>query len=130
MASTTSPFPMYTPTWPMFAIKTHTPGVSGREVIAPRFVHVEQGGSGPELFFSGGQRWRNIVASWYGALSSILSAPRTLDVFVRLSEADLAALDMTRPVYLEQTGQWYIIAKVKTDASTDVCSATLVQVNA
>lgn len=98
--------------------------------IAPRFVHVEQGDSGPELFFSGGQRWRNIVASWYGALSSILSAPRTLDVFVRLSEADLAALDMTRPVYLEQTGQWYIIAKVKTDASTDVCSATLVQVNA
>ena len=98
--------------------------------IAPRFVHVEQGGSGPELFFSGGQRWRNIVASWYGALSSILSAPRTLDVFVRLSEVDLAALDMTRPVYLEQTGQWYIIAKVKTDASTDVCSATLVQVNA
>ena len=97
--------------------------------LVPRFVHVEQGTSGPELFFSGGQRWRDIVAAWYGTVSSILSAPRTLDVFVRLGEADLAVLDMTRPVYLEQTGRWYIIAKVKTDSSTDVCSATLVQIN-
>ena len=42
-------------------------------------------------------------------------------------EVDLAALDFTRPVYLEQTGRHYILSKLKTDASTDICTAILVQ---
>ena len=95
--------------------------------ISARFVHVEQGQDGPELFFSGRQRWSRVIDEHYSSIREMLKEPRTLETYVRLKEVDLATLDFTRPVYLEQTGRHYILSKLKTDASTDICTAILVQ---
>lgn len=69
------------------------------------------------------------IANYYGSLARLLTNAHQVRVYARLSEYDLAGLDWLRPVYLAQTGQYYIVSKVSTDTDSDICEVTLIQLN-
>lgn len=62
----------------------------------------------------------------YAALQAAIEKPVVLEATVRLTEIDLATLDITRPVYLAQFGQYYHVLKVQT-SKTDDCKVELLQ---
>lgn len=77
--------------------------------------------------FEGVQYFADILGRYYRPLAAVLAYPVQLQVFARLSEKDLAGLDFLKPVYLRQTGRFYILAKVNADATTDISELTLIQ---
>ncbi len=66
------------------------------------------------------------VKEYHSTFQSILRKPVTIEINVRLHELDLAQLDLTRPVYLGQYGQYYAILKIQT-SDTDLCKVELLQ---
>lgn len=62
----------------------------------------------------------------YAALQAAIEKPVVIEATVRLTEIDLATLDLTRPVYLAQFGRYYHVLKVQT-GKTDDCKVELLQ---
>lgn len=62
----------------------------------------------------------------YAALQAALEKPVVIEATVKLTEIDLATLDLTRPVYLAQFGRYYHVLKVQT-GKTDDCKVELLQ---
>lgn len=67
------------------------------------------------------------IVQKYKVLEGALRKPVTITAHLYLTPLELAHLDMSRAVYLEQTGRFYMIDNIKMDNSTDVCEAELVQ---
>lgn len=67
------------------------------------------------------------IVQKYKVLEGALRKPVTITAHLYLTPLELARLDMSRAVYLEQTGRFYMIDNIKMDNSTDVCEAELVQ---
>lgn len=67
------------------------------------------------------------IVQKYKVLEGALRKPVTITAHLYLTPLELARLDMSRAVYLEQTGRFYMIDNIKMDSSTDVCEAELVQ---
>lgn len=54
-------------------------------------------------------RWQWILDNRYGPYADIIRRPEQLKVMAVLTTYDLYTLDMTVPVYLQQTGHYYLI---------------------
>lgn len=67
------------------------------------------------------------IVQKYKVLEGALRKPVTITAHLYLTALELAKLDMSRAVYLEQTGRFYMIDNIKMDNSTDICEAELVQ---
>ena len=67
-----------------------------------------------------------LLSARYPELLEVMTRPVVLSVRVRLDELDLASLDLRRPVYLRQYGQYYAIIKVQT--SDGGCKVELIQI--
>lgn len=115
-----------------YSLKTASAGKSEAESIdiEPRFFNAEEA----RPIFSKGQAWLYFNDDMYGAglieahyekLQAIVRKPVMLTANIRLNEVDLAKLDLTRPVYLGQFGQYYGILKIQT--GTDLCKVELIQ---
>ena len=98
--------------------------------IEPRFFVAAEA----EPILSRGQAWlyftddlfgKSLIDTHYKELQAIVRTPVMLTVNIRLHEVDLAKLDLTRPVYLGQFGQYYGILKIQTGA--DLCKVELIQ---
>ena len=63
----------------------------------------------------------------YASLQAAIEKPVIIEATVRLTEIDLATLDLTRPVYLAQFGRYYHVLKVQT-GKTDECKVELLQI--
>lgn len=94
--------------------------------MASRIFRVIQGDIGHTLTFSDDLYGEGLIASRYARLQGIIRTPVCLSVNIRLNELDLASLDLTRAVYLEQYGRYYAIIKIQTSA-TDLCKVELIQ---
>ena len=68
-----------------------------------------------------------LVETNYSALQKVVRTPVAITLNARLSELDLAQLDLTRPVYLGQYGHYYSILKIQT-SDTDLCKLELLQI--
>lgn len=71
--------------------------------------------------------WSNILKEWYGEYANIIRRPIALKAEFVLTTLDLLQLDMTRPVYLKQTGHYYLIRKL-TAKSGNVCDVELIKI--
>jgi hypothetical protein len=100
--------------------------------IAPRIFNAEAG----RPIFSNSQVWlyfnedmyaSGIIDAHYRRLQEVVRTPVVLSVNMRLHEADLATLDLARPIYLEQFGQYYGILKIQT--GSDLCKVELIQLS-
>lgn len=100
------------------------------ESIEPRLFTAEPG----RPIFNRGQVWlyftddlfgNGLIDTHYKELQAIVRTPVMLTVNIRLHEVDLAKLDLTRPVYLGQFGQYYGILKIQT--GSDLCKVELIQ---
>lgn len=91
--------------------------------IEPRFFKYDRSNYSlqftPDLYGEG-------LKAKYAALQDALAHPVVIEAQVRLSEIDLATLDITRPVYLAQFGRYYHVLKVQT-SDTDLCKVELLQ---
>ena len=58
--------------------------------------------------------WSSRLAEWYQQYAKIIRKPVVLKAEFVLSTYDLFTLDMTIPVYLKQTGHYYLIRKLTT----------------
>lgn len=95
--------------------------------VEPRIMARSYVGTSLALEFSNSLFFSSILNERYGGLRRMLENPTTLTLYARLNERDLSVLDWTRPVYLKQTGQYYVLSKVMTDNESDVCEITLIQ---
>lgn len=93
------------------------------EDIEPRFFRYDSATQSlqftPDLYGEG-------LKAKYAALQAAIEKPVVIEATVRLTEIDLATLDLTRPVYLAQFGRYYHILKVQT-GKTDDCKVELLQ---
>lgn len=71
---------------------------------------------------------QSVLTEYYNAKINLARSSVKIKVFAKLTELDLRSLDWTRPVYLEQTGQKYIVDEIDTDASTEISEVTLIQI--
>lgn len=96
--------------------------------VEPRILRTSAGTDGKvHLSFDGSQSWGSVLTRYYGALSRVLEYPVQISAYATLTEQDLATLDYVRPVYLQQTGKYYAVAKIVTDATTEISEITLIQ---
>lgn len=94
--------------------------------IEPRIFAISVGTKGQTLRFTDDMYGRGLVAAHYTKLQEAVRKPVKLTTNIRLHEIDLAQLDLTRPVYLGQHGQYYAILKIQT-SKTDLCKVELLQ---
>lgn len=94
--------------------------------IQPRIFAVGLGTKGQTLRFEDDMHGDGLIAAHYTALQEAVRKPVKLTAHIRLHEIDLAQLDLTRPVYLGQYGQYYAILKIQT-SDTDLCKVELLQ---
>lgn len=97
--------------------------------IQPRLFAVGIGIKGQTLRFDDSLYGDGLIEAHYTALQEVIRNPVRITVNIRLHEIDLAQLDLTRPVYLRQYGQYYAILKIQTSA-TDLCKVELLQIPA
>lgn len=64
--------------------------------------------------YNSGQRWNNLLNSYYAEYASVILHPVVVKCDLFITTADLNALDMRIPVYLKQTGCYYLIRKLTT----------------
>lgn len=89
--------------------------------IEPRIFNLEL----TRLVFRDNMQGAGLIEAHYQQLQNIVRTPVMLTANIRLHEVDLAKLDLTRPVYLGQFGQYYGILKIQTGA--DLCKVELIQ---
>ncbi len=65
-----------------------------------------------------GLDWPSILKNKYAKYVNVVNRPRLLTVQVLLTAPDLAALDLTVPVYLRQFGHYYAIRELTTKDAT------------
>ena len=78
------------------------------------------------LYFNEDMQGAGLIDAHYQKLQAIVRTPVMLQANIRLHEVDLAKLDLTRPVYLGQFGQYYGILKIQASGS-DLCKVELIQ---
>lgn len=104
--------------------------VDGTEVedidIAPRIFQIVNKDGVRTLEFTENLYGKGLVDANYASLQKVIRKPVTMTVHIRLHEIDLAQLDLTRAVYLEQYGKYYMILKIQT-SGTDLCKVELLQ---
>lgn len=91
--------------------------------IEPRIFDVDL----TRLFFRDSMKGAGLIETRYNSLQKIVRTPVALTANIRLHEVDIAKLDLTRPVYLGQFGQYYGILKIQT--GTDMCKVELIQLS-
>lgn len=91
--------------------------------IEPRIFDVDL----TRLFFRDNMKGAGLIETHYKELQAIVRTPVMLTANIRLHEVDLAKLDLTRPVYLGQFGQYYGILKIQT--GSDLCKVELIQLS-
>lgn len=67
------------------------------------------------------------MAQWYAKYQKVIKKPTIIKVGVRLSEIDIASLDLHRPVYLSQTGQYYSVLSIRYTPGA-ISEAELIQI--
>ena len=87
-----------------------------------------EGHSRSTLRFTDNLAGEGLAAAYYSELQEVIRKPICLTLNVRLHELDLAQLDLVRPVYLRQYGQYYAILKIQT-SRTDLCKVELLQIS-
>ena len=104
--------------------------VDGTEVedidIAPRIFQIVNKDGVRTLEFTENLYGKGLVDANYASLQKVIQKPVTMTVHIRLHEIDLAQLDLTRAVYLEQYEKYYMILKIQT-SGTDLCKVELLQ---
>lgn len=73
-----------------------------------------------------GLEWLSIIAGPYSRYQQMIRRPVVLRCEMCLTTADLHALDMTKPVYLRQTGQYYAILSL-TSVGAGMADVELIQ---
>lgn len=95
--------------------------------IQPRIFQLKEENGERVLQFGAGLYGAGLAEANYSALQKVVRTPVKLSVNVRLSEVDLAQLDLTRPVYLGQYGHYFGILNIQT-SDTDLCKLELLQI--
>lgn len=95
--------------------------------IQPRIFQLMEEDGERFLQFSSRLYGSGLAEANYSALQKVVRTPIVLTLNARLSEVDLAQLDLTRPVYLAQYGHYYSILKIQT-SDTDLCKLELLQI--
>lgn len=94
--------------------------------IKPRIFGFTYEGQTRGLIFPGSLSGKWAASAYLETYQSLIRKPVRITANIRLHEIDLAQLDLTRPVYLGQYGQYYAILKIQTSA-TDLCKVELLQ---
>lgn len=69
----------------------------------------------------------NIIENEYADYKALLENPRVLTVSAYLDAVDLAQLDLYTPVYLQQTGRYYLIGSLTTQDKSK-CKVELIEI--
>lgn len=78
------------------------------------------------LIFPDSLKGKWAASAYLQTYQNLIRKPAQISVNMRLHEVDLAQLDLTRPVYLAQYGQYYAVLKIQT-SDNDLCKVELLQ---
>lgn len=73
-----------------------------------------------------GLEWETLLSEHYEQYKSIISKPRVIVEYIRLTSVELQMLDLSVPVYLSQYGSYWVIISVKTKKN-DICEVKLLK---
>lgn len=73
------------------------------------------------------QDWDNILNTYYGEYAEMIRRPVVVKANVVLTTYDMFTLDMTVPVYLKQTGHYYLIRKLSVKGGAE-CDVELIKI--
>lgn len=80
------------------------------------------------MTFPDALKWSSILAGPYWAdFVKTLQNPMKIEAYLRLGVTDLASLDFSRSIYLEQFGQYFAVLSVRFDSSKGISKATLLK---
>jgi len=80
----------------------------------------------PYAIFSQDLFFEFIIQNFYSSYQQIIYHPKLIEVQFLLTDLDIFQLDMMIPVYLEQTGNYYIIQEL-TVSTNNIAKAKLIQ---
>ena len=85
----------------------------------PNIIH-------PYALFAPNLSFKSILFNYYSAYQQIILHPKVIEITVYLSDLEIYQLDLMTPVYLEQTGNHYIILELQVNAN-NTAKAKLIQ---
>lgn len=104
------------------------PAEVDRKELAPRIVRLYYNIIGNVCADNAGLTGTELQSVNYRALQNLIRQPHRIKVAMKLTTIDLLALDMERPIYLAQFGQYFLVEEVQT-TSSDICEVTLIKIN-
>lgn len=100
-----------------------------RKELAPRIVRLYYNSSLKGVCAdNAGLTGTELSASNHRALQDLVREPHRIKLRMRLTTIDLMRLNLERPIYLAQFGQYFLIEEIQT-TSTDICDVILIKIN-
>lgn len=73
--------------------------------------------------------YKSIVNTYYADMSALLNKSKIINVSLRLTERDIATIDLSKPVYIKQLGGSYLINKISNFIPYQNTKVELIKIN-
>ena len=86
------------------------------KAVQPRVLTLSEGGA-HEAVAMFTMDMKRILADYYGDLMTTMQHPSVIAETIRISDVELAQLDETRPIYIEQHGAYFALLELTAKGS-------------
>lgn len=85
--------------------------------VEPHLMELKPYGNGAALRFTDALKWPARLAKWYPRTAEVLRRPLQVKCTMRLTAMDVAEFDYSKPVYIGQWGQCFIVERIRFSTS-------------
>lgn len=85
--------------------------------VEPHLMELKPYGNGTALRFTDALKWPARLAKWYPHTAEVLRKPLQVKCTMRLTAMDVAGFDYSKPVYIGQWGQCFIVERIRFSTS-------------
>lgn len=85
--------------------------------VEPHFMELRPYNNGAALRFTDALKWPARLTKWYPRTAEVLRKPLQVKCTMRLTAMDVAGFDYSKPVYIGQWGQCFIVERIRFSTS-------------
>jgi len=113
---------------PLYKMDENNNPVYAKEKIEPRIAVLDSGNQllQKTAYFPLTLYFSELIRNYYSKYQEIIFHPKVIEVRLLLTDLDIYELDFLIPIYLEQTGNYYIILDLQIDTN-NIAKAKLIQ---
>jgi len=94
--------------------------------VKDRICMINFNNEAPHAYFPPTLYFEQLISRFYHSYQKIIFQPKLIEVTVYLTDLEIYQLDLMTPVYLEQTGNYYIISELQVNEN-NTAKAKLIQ---